>query len=288
MIPSTFEYLAPGSLDEAIQALGAHDDAKILSGGMSLIPLLKLRLAAPAVLVDINRIPGLDTLEEADGHLHIGALVREADLESSPLITERYPLLHDATRFVADPLVRNRATVVGNIAHGDPANDHPAAMMAARAVAVLQGPSGVRRVPVDEFYTGLFTTALGDDEIMTGLEIPIPPAGSGGAYFKLERKVGDFATAAVACQLTLDSSGTCTACRIALTNVGATPILAQAAGDSLIGKALDDDSIAAATALAAEAASPAPDRRGSVEYKKDLVRVLTGRAIRRAATRAAS
>ena len=286
MIPASFDYVAPGTLDEALQALAGSDDAKILSGGMSLIPLLKLRLASPALLIDINGIPGLDRLEEADRRLHIGALVREVALEESPMIADRYPLLLDATRVIADPLVRNRATVVGNIAHGDPANDHPAAMIAMGATAVIQGTGGTRSVPVDEFYTGLFMTALGEDEIMTALEIPTPPPGSGGAYLKLERKVGDYATAAVACQLTVDGSGTCTACRIALTNVGFTPTFAREAGDALVGTTLDDASVARASGLAADAANPSPDRRGSVEYKKDLVRVLTGRAIRRAAERA--
>ena len=286
MIPASFDYVAPGTLDEALQALARSDDAKILSGGMSLIPLLKLRLASPALLIDINGIPGLDRLEEADGSLHIGALVRESALEESALIADRYPLLLDATRVIADPLVRNRATVVGNIAHGDPANDHPAAMIALSARAVIAGPDGTRTVPVDEFYTGLFMTALGENEIMTALQVPMPPPGSGGAYFKLERKVGDFATAAAACQLTLDASGTCSACRIALTNVGFTPTFAREAGDSLVGTTLDDASVARAAGLAADAADPSPDRRGSVEYKKDLVRVLTGRAVGRAADRA--
>jgi carbon-monoxide dehydrogenase medium subunit len=176
--------------------------------------------------------------------------------------------------------------VVGNIAHGDPANDHPAAMIAMGATALLHGPTGMRTVPVDEFYTGLFMTALQENEIMVALEMKIPELGSGGAYIKLERKVGDYATAAVACQLTLDGGGTCTACRIALTNVGFSPTFAREAGDSLVGTTLDDTSVARAAGLAADAANPSPDRRGSVEYKKDLVRVLTGRTVRRAAERA--
>lgn len=286
MIPAAFDYVAPATLDEALDALRTREDAKVLSGGMSLIPLLKLRLASPAVLVDINRIPGLDRLEESDGHLHIGALVREAALETSTLVADRYPALADTARVVADPLVRNRATVVGNIAHGDPANDHPATMIALGALALLQGPAGVREVPVDAFYTGLFTTELAEDEIMTGLKIPAPPPGSGGAYVKMERKIGDYATAATAVQLTIDPAGTCVACRIGLTNVGFTPTFAREAGESLVGGPLDDDRIRRASELAAEAAQPAADRRGSVEYKKDLVRVLTGRAIRRAAARA--
>ena len=287
MIPSSFDYQRPDSLAEAVQALSAHgEDAKILSGGMSLIPLLKLRLAAPGVLIDINGIPGLDSMEEVNGHLHIGALVRESALETSDLIASRYPALADTASVVADPLVRNRATVVGNVAHGDPANDHPATMLAMGATAVLQGPGGERSVHMDDFFTGLFMTALQPDEIMTALRIPSPGPRSGGAYVKMERKVGDFATAAVAVQLSLDATGVCTGARVGLTNVGFTPILATAAGEALVGHTLDDDAVGAAAALAAEAASPVPDRRGSVEYKTSLVRVLTGRAIRRAGARA--
>ncbi len=287
MIPAKFDYFRPATLDEAIALLAEHgEEAKVLSGGQSLIPLLKIRLAAPGFIVDINRIPGLDVLAEENGFLRIGALVRESDLESSSLVRDRYPLLHDAAAVVADPLVRNRATVCGNIAHGDPANDHPAAMLALGARVVARGPSGERVIPIEDFFTGLFGTALEAGEIVTELRIPVPPPRSGGAYVKLERKVGDFATAAVAVQVTLDASGVCTAAGVGLTNAGFKPMEATAAEAALVGQKLDDTAIAAAAKAAADTAEPVADRRGSVEYKKDLVKVLTTRALRTAGERA--
>ena len=287
MIPSSFDYVAPSSLDEAIAVLGEHaGDAKVLSGGQSLIPMLKLRLAAPTVLVDINRIPGLDYIEERDGSLHIGALAREHELETSAVVRASYPILLDTARVIADPLVRNSATVCGNVAHGDPGNDHPATMIALGASFVARGPNGTRSIPAREFFQGLFTTALTPDEIVTEIVIPKPPPRSGGAYLKLERKVGDFATAAVAVQLTLDAGNTCARAGIALTNVGAVPIAATQAESFLLNKPLDDGTIAQAAQLAADAADPFEDRRGTADYKRDVVRVLTARAIRLAAQRA--
>ena len=287
MIPAAFEYHAPTSIGEAtalLRRLGA--DAKVLSGGQSLIPLMKLRMAGPAHLVDINGIPGLAELREADGALRIGALVREADLEESGLVRARYPLLHDTSRVIADPIVRNLATVAGNLAHGDPANDHPATMLALGAEVVAAGPGGERRIPVASFFTGPFETALRPDEILVEVRVPAPPARSGGAYLKLERKVGDFATAAVAVQLSLAADGRVTEVGIGLTGVGLTPIKAAKAEAALRGQRPDDAAIRQAAQLAADAAQPSADLRGSVEYKKDLVRVLTGRAIRRALARA--
>ncbi|HEX9107731.1 MAG TPA: FAD binding domain-containing protein, partial [Longimicrobiales bacterium] len=204
MIPPRFDYVAPTSLDEAIGILAAEgDEAKPLSGGQSLIPLLKLRFSAPRLLVDLNRIPGLDVLTEEDGTLRIGALVRENQIERSATVRNRYPLLADAAAVVADPIVRNRATLCGNIAHADPANDHPAALLALDATVIAQGPGGRREIPIAEFFTGLFSTALQPDELVVEVRIPAPTARTGGAYLKLERKVGDFATAAVAAQVTL-------------------------------------------------------------------------------------
>jgi aerobic carbon-monoxide dehydrogenase medium subunit len=287
MIPSAFEYHAPGSLREANDLLARlGDDAKVLSGGQSLIPLMKLRLASPGHLVDINGIAGLGGIREADGELRIGALVREAELEASELVRARYPLLADTARVVADPLVRNLATVGGNLAHGDPANDHPATMLAYGAEVVATGRGGERRIPIARFFTGPFTTALAPDEILTEIRIPAPPARSGGAYLKLERKVGDFATAAVAVQLSLGGDGTCERAGIGLTNVGTIPIRAERAEAALRGRRLDEAAIREAAGLAAEAAQPVADLRGSAEFKKDLVRVLTSRALRRAVARA--
>jgi carbon-monoxide dehydrogenase medium subunit len=287
MIPSRFDYVAPSSLDDAVALLAAHGgEAKILSGGQSLIPMLKLRLASPPVIVDITRIPGLAYVEERDGALRIGALAREADLESSPVVARSYPILLDTAAVIADPLVRNSATICGNVAHGDPANDHPATMLALDASFTLRGPRGERTVRAREFFVGLFTTALEPDEIVTEIVVPRPAARSGGAYLKLERKVGDFATAGVAVQLTIDEHGGCARAGIGLTNVGATPIVAERAEGFLRGKPLDAATVAEAAGFIAAAADPVADHRGSIEYKRDVVRVLAARALRLAATRA--
>ena len=237
MIPPSFDYYAPATAEEAIgllQQLGP--EAKILSGGMSLIPLMRLRLAAPRHLIDINRIAGLAEIEETDGFLRIGALTREAELERSDLVRAKYPILAETAAVIGDPLVRNRATVGGNLAHADPANDHPATMLALAAEVVATGPTGERRIPITSFFTGFFATALDPDEILTEIRIPIPPPRSGGAYVKLERKVGDFATAGVAAQLTLGGDDVCEQVRIGLTNVGSIPIEARQAEEVLRGK----------------------------------------------------
>jgi carbon-monoxide dehydrogenase medium subunit len=287
MIPAAFEYLRPKTIPEAIGFLQQYgDDAKILSGGQSLIPMMKFRLARPAYLIDINRISGLSYIREEGGYLKIGGLTREADLETSPLIHEKYPLLADTSRVIADPQIRNMATLAGNLAHGDPANDHPATMLALRAEIVASGPQGDRVLPIDGFFVTLFTTQLQQDEIVTEIRIPIPPVRSGGAYYKLERKVGDFATAAVAAQLTLDAGGACQNAGIGLTNVGATPIRAANAENFLVGKPLDDANVTQAASLAAEEAQPSSDLRGPESYKRGLVKELTRRALTRAYERA--
>ncbi len=287
MIPSAFDYHAPGTLEEAVALLERHgDEAKVLSGGQSLLPLLKLRLGDAGHLVDIGRIPGLSGITEADGYLRIGGATREADLERSDLVREKYPILLDTAAVIADPLVRNRATVGGNLAHGDPANDHPATMLALEADVVARGPDGERTIPITRFFTGLFATALAPAEILIEIRIPIPPPHSGGAYVKLERKVGDFATAATAAQVTLGGQGEMTRIGIGLTNAGPTPIKATAAEAYLLGRQPDAEVVAEAARLAADAVSPSADRRGSTEYKRDMARVLTGRAINRAVQRA--
>jgi carbon-monoxide dehydrogenase medium subunit len=287
MIPAAFEYHTPGSIKEATALLARlGDDAKVLSGGQSLIPLMKLRLSSPRHVVDINGIGGLDGVREADGFLRIGALTRESDLEESEVVRTRYPLLHDTCKVIADPLVRNLATIGGNLAHADPANDHPATMLALGAEVVAVGTKGERKIPITSFFTGPFATALSPDEILVEVRIPASPARSGGAYLKLERKVGDFATAAVAVYLVLSASGTCDQVGIGLTNVGLTPIKATQAEAALKGKRPDAATIKQAAELAAAAAQPSDDLRGSAEYKKDLVRVLTARALRRAVERA--
>lgn len=287
MIPATFDYHAPGSLADAITLLDKlGDDAKVLAGGMSLLPMLKIRLAQVGHLVDIGRIPGLDYIKEEGGTLKIGAATRETALERSDLIRTKYPILLDTALVIADPIVRNRATAGGNLAHGDPANDHPATMLALGASVVARGPKGERTIPVDQFFKGLFTTALAANEILTEIRIPTPPAKSGGAYVKLERKVGDFATAGAAAQVTLAANGTIDKAGIALTNAGPTPIKAIEAEKFLAGKKPDEATLQEAGRLAAKATSPSADRRGSVEYKREMARVLTVRALKAAVRRA--
>jgi carbon-monoxide dehydrogenase medium subunit len=287
MIPPAFEYLRPNTIPEAIALLQQHgEDAKILSGGQSLIPMMKLRIARPGYLIDINRISGLSYIKEEGGFLKIGGLTREAELESSPVIRAKYPILLDTAHVIADPQVRNLATVAGNLAHGDPANDHPATMLALGAQVVATGSHGERIIPIEEFFLSLFSTALQPGEILTEIRIPVPPARSGGAYFKLERKVGDFATAAVAAQVTADANGAAQNVGIALTNVGPTPIKAKKAEDFLRGKKLDEANMRQAAQLAADDAQPSSDLRGPAEYKKGLVKELAKRALSRAAERA--
>lgn len=287
MIPAPFDYHAPASLADAIGLLQLHgDDAKVLSGGQSLLPLLKLRLASAVHLVDIGRIPGLEYIKEEGGYLKIGGRTRESALERSDLIKTKYPILHDTAIVIADPLVRNRATVGGNLAHADPANDHPATMLALGAAVIATGRNGERTIAINRFFTGLFATALEPSEILTEIRIPIPPPRSGGAYVKLERKVGDFATAAAAAQLTLGANGAIERAGIGLTSAGPTPIKAVDAERFLMGKTPDRETIAEAARQAARAASPSPDRRGSVEYKREMARVLTARALTKAVERA--
>jgi len=287
MIPAPFDYHRPSSLDEAIGLLTKHgEQAKVLSGGMSLLPTLKLRLGSFAHLVDINRIPGLDGIKEEGGALRIGAMTRQAALERSELIRKKYPILADAVPLIADPLVRNRGTVGGNVANGDPANDQPAIMIALGATLVARGPKGERTIAANKFYTGLYETALARDEILTEIRIPVPPAKSGGAYQKLKRKTGDFAVAAVAVQMTLDARGAVASCGMALTNAGPTPLEAAEAAKFLTGKTPDAKTIAEAAKMAAAKCNPSADHRGSVEYKKDMARVLAARALQTAFERA--
>ena len=287
MIPAAFDYHRPGTLEEAVKLLSSHgDQAKVLSGGMSLLPMLKLRLASFAHLVDIGRIPGLDYIKEEGGFLKIGAMTRQATLERSDLIRTQYPILADAVPLIADPLVRNRGTVGGNVANGDPGNDQPAIMLALGATFVARGPKGERSVPAGQFYKGLYSTALAPNEILTEIRIPAPPPKSGGAYAKLKRKTGDFAVAAAAVQLTLNAKGAIERAAIGLTNAALTPVEAGDAAKFLAGKMPDEKTIAEAAKMAGAKSSPSADRRGSVEYKKEMARVLTARALRKAVQRA--
>jgi aerobic carbon-monoxide dehydrogenase medium subunit len=281
MYPASFEYFAPSTLDEAIEILERYgDEGKVLAGGMSLIPVMKLRIAQPRALVDINRIKGLDGLT-TDGGLRIGALVRHKTAERSELLKGRYGALGDAAPQIADPVVRNLGTVAGSLAHADPQGDWGSVMLAVRAELVARGPDGERTIPIDELMLGPFMTTLQPGEIVTEVRVPDPGEHAGGTYLKLERKVGDFATAGVAVHVSMDN-GTVGQAGIAMTGVGATNLRAEAAEQELAGKALDDDAIAEAARLAAEAAEPQTDVRGTEEYKRNAIRVLTARGLRKA------
>ena len=285
MIPPPFEYVSPKTIPEAISLLSKNDGSKILAGGQSLIPMLRFRLASPNLLIDINHITDLEYFREEDGWLKIGALTREASLDKSNLIHNRYPLLADTTRMVADPLVRNLATIGGNLAHADPANDHPATMLAYGARVVVTGSRGERTIPIKDFFVGPFESAISHDEILTEIRIPVWQPRSSGAYAKLERKVGDFATAAVAIQIQVDENNICTYAGIGLTNVGLTAIKATSAEESLVGQRLNDSVVRQAAQLAADAAQTQSDSRGSEEYKRSMIKTLIVRAFRTAMAR---
>jgi len=280
--PARFEYFAPATLDEALDVLGRYDegDAKVLAGGMSLIPVMKLRFAAPRALVDINRIGGLDTLAEEDGRLRIGALARHKTCERSDLLKGKYGALGDAAPLISDPIVRNLGTVAGSLAHADPQGDWGSVMLAVRAEVVARSADGERTIPIDQFFQGPFTTSLQPNEIVTEVRVPAPGR-AGGTYLKLERKVGDFATVGVAVHVTM-SNGTVEQAGIALTGVGPTNVRAAEAEEALTAQALDEEAIDEAARLAAAAAQPRTDVRGTEEYKRNVVRIFTARGLRKA------
>jgi aerobic carbon-monoxide dehydrogenase medium subunit len=283
MYPASFEYVAPATLEEALDTLGRYgDEAKVLAGGQSLIPLMKIRFAAPRVLVDINRLPGLDTLAEEDGGLRIGALVRHKACEKSELLGGRWGTLGDAAPLISDPIIRNLGTVCGSLAHADPQGDWGSALLAMRAEVVARGPDGTRTIPLDELFEGPFVTTLAPTEIITEARVPDPGPLAGGTYLKLERKVGDFATVGVAVHLAM-ADGRVGRAGIALTAVGPTNLRATAAEEVLAGSELTDEVIAEAARLAAEAAQPHSDTRGSADYKRTVVRVFTERGLRKVA-----
>src|SRR5262245_2183465 len=272
MYPARFEYFAPASVDEALEILERFgDEAKVLAGGQSLIPLMKLRFASPSALVDINRIEGLDSIEQ-NGTLSIGALVRHADCERSDALRGRYGVLGDAAPQISDPSVRNRGTVVGSLTHADPQGDWGSALMAAGARLEVVSSGGTRTIPLDELFQGPFTTSLQPNEIATAVQIPDPGARAGGTYLKLERKVGDYAPVGVAGHLSF-ANGTVGRAGIARTGVGPRNLRAESAEAALAGAELNDDTMKAAAELAAEAAQPRSDERGSADYKRSVVRV---------------
>jgi carbon-monoxide dehydrogenase medium subunit len=284
MFPARFDYVAVSTVEEAIAAKAADgDEARILAGGQSLLPMMKIRLASPSKLVDINRIPGLNQLVRDNGHLRVGALVRHADVVAS---NATFGAIRSAAPWVSDPLVRNLGTLCGSVAHCDPEGDWNSVLLATGADVVAQGPSGERSIPIAEFVRGIFTNALTADEMVTEVRIPVPSRPSGGAYLKLERKIGDYATVAVAAHLELAADGTIAEAGLALTSVGPSNIKVTGAEAVLRGQAPSAELFAEAAELAAAAAEPNDDVRGTAVWKRQVVRVYTRRALAAAANNA--
>ena len=286
MYPAKFDYHAASTIDEALSLLDQlGDEAKVLAGGQSLIPMMKLRFAVPEALVDINRIGGLDQIADENGELRIGALVRHKACEYAPALRRRFGVLGDAAPQISDPIVRNLGTVAGSLAHADPQGDWASAMLAADGEVVARSARGERTIRIEDLLRGPFETTLEPNEVITEIRVPDPGTSTGGTYMKLERKIGDFATVGVAVQLSLDN-GKVTRAGIALTGVGSINFRASAAEEALLGFELDEDAIRGAAQLAADAAEPRSDLRGSAEYKRNVVRVFTERGLRTAAARA--
>ncbi|MQA86041.1 MAG: xanthine dehydrogenase family protein subunit M [Streptosporangiales bacterium] len=281
MFPAAFDYRSPAALEDVLDSLAAYgDEAKVLAGGMSLIPMMKLRFASPEVLVDLGRVPGLDAVQETPDGLRIGALVRHAELEASELLRQRYPVMAAAAPLIADPLVRNRGTLVGSLAHADPAGDWGSVMLALNAEVVARSTAGQRVIPVREFFTGPFSTVLQPTEVAVEVRVPRPSSRSGGTYLKLERKVGDFATVGVAAHLELDNERIGRA-GLALTAVGGHNVVAAEAEEVLAGAEPGPEVFAEAAEAAARAADPPSDVRGSADYKRQVVRTYVRRGLAR-------
>jgi len=286
MIPREFEYHAPKTVPDALGLLKQFgDEAKLLAGGHSLLPMMKMRFAEPAHLIDLGKIRELKGIREDGGTVRIGAMTTENELIWSKLLQDKCPLLVEGARLISDPQVRYKGTIGGDIAHGDPGNDHPALMLVLGASFVLKAATGERVVPADGFFTGSYATLLKPGEIMTEIRIPVPAPNTGYCYAKLKRKIGDFATAAAAVTLRMKGE-TVQEVAIALTNVGACVLRARAAEDSLRGKAMNDASIAEAARLAMSICDPAVDQRGDAEYKTAMAGEMTQRALRTARSRA--
>jgi len=288
LIPGTFEYHRPASLSEAVALLGQLDsDARVIAGGHSLIPTMKLRLATPTHLIDLAGLPELKGVRLEGGEIVIGAMTTQHEIIASDLLAEYAPILRETAEVIADPQVRYLGTIGGNVANGDPGNDMPALMMTLGTTYVLRGAGGERRVAARDYYLSTYETAAEPGEVLATIRVPLPPVGHGWAYEKLKRKVGDYATAAAAVILTV-SDGAIATCAIGLTNVAGTALFAADAAASVIGTALDKAAIARATAAAIAVTEPAADGRGSAEYRAKMAGVMTGRALTRAFARAKS
>ena len=288
MIPGSFEYHRPANLSEAVALLGQLDsDARVIAGGHSLIPMMKLRLATPTHLVDLAGVAELKGVRLEGGEIVIGAMTTQHEIIGSELLAQHAPILRETAEVIADPQVRYVGTIGGNVANGDPGNDMPALMMTLGATYVLRGASGERRVAAREYYLSPYETAAEPGEVLATVRVPLPSAGHGWAYEKLKRKVGDYATAAAAAILTV-SGGTIATCAISLTNVAGTALFAADAAATVVGTALDKPSLARAAAAATAIAEPAADGRGSAEYRAKMAGVMTARALTRAFARAKS
>ena len=286
MIPALFEYHRPRSLEEAISLLTKHgDDARVVAGGHSLIPMMKLRLANPEHLIDLQEVAELRNIRTEAGALVIGAMTTQHELIASNVLATNCPIIREAALQISDPQVRYCGTIGGNVANGDPGNDMPAVMMALGATYRVKGPDRERNIPAREFYKGALLTALKEGEILTSIAIPLPPKGHGYAYEKQKRKIGDYATAAAAVILTM-SGGTCASAAVALTNVASTPLFAAAAGEAIVGTRLDRAAVAEAVNRARKITQPSSDGRGPADYRTHIAGVMVVRAITRAKERA--
>jgi carbon-monoxide dehydrogenase medium subunit len=287
MYPASFDYHTPGSVQEAISLLGKlRDDAKLLAGGHSLIPMMKLRLAQPKHLIDLRKVPGLAGIREDGGSIAIGAMTTHWQVESSKLLQARIPVVSEAAGMIGDPQVRNLGTIGGSLAHADPAADMPAVMIALGAEFVVEGARGRRTVKVDDFFKGLLMTAVGPDEILVEIRVAVPPAGSGAAYLKFPHPASRFAVVGVCAALTVDGKGICTKAGVGVTGAGTKAVRAKGVEAGLAGKALDQAAIEAAAAKAADGVDVQADLQGSAEYKAHLLRVHARRAIEAALGRA--
>ena len=287
MIPGAFDYHRPSSVSEAVRLLNdLGDDARVLAGGHSLIPMMKLRMALPEHIIDLQGIDELQGISESGGMITIGAMTTQADVISSPIVAQHCPIVQEASLQIADPQVRNLGTVGGNVANGDPGNDLPALMQALDATYEIQGADGSREISARTFYEAAYFTALNEGEVLTAVRFRAPASGHGYAYEKQKRKIGDYATAAAAVILTM-SGGTCASASVALTNVGDTPIFTEAAGQALVGTALDKSAMDAAVNAAVAETNPSADGRGPADFRSHVAGVMLRRAIARAAERAA-
>jgi carbon-monoxide dehydrogenase medium subunit len=286
MIPAPFDYHRPATVAAAIGLLaGFGEEGRVLAGGHSLVPLMKLRLAQPANLIDLAGIAELRGIRRDGSTILIGAMTTQAEIIASSELAQLVPIMAETARQIADPQVRYLGTLGGNVANGDPGNDMPAVMLTLDAAYQVTGKSGPRTIKARDFYRGIYQTALAADEILTAIELPVPPAGHGYAYEKLKRKVGDYATAGAAVLLTA-SGGRIATCAISLTNLNDRPVLAKDAAAAVIGTALDVAAIAKARSAAASVMAPAADTRGTIQYRTSVGGVMVARALSRAFTRA--